>query len=432
MEYMENRRLYIWHRRRPSRLARLFGPGLVTGAADDDPSGIATYSQAGAAYGFGQLWTIILCLPLMIAVQEACARIGSATSQGLVKVTSRVYSKGILYAVVALVVIANVINIGADFAAVGASLNLLIPLPIPVLSTIFMVLVLGLEILVGYHTYAKFLKILALSLISYVIVALMVTNNWIAVFKATFIPQLQWNSAYWYVIVAVLGTTISPYMFFWQAAEEVEESNYAKNHDKEPRTIGEIRRDTSVGMSISQIGSWFMIITAAVVLHENGVTNIGTAADAAKALEPLVAGSAYSGTIAKVLFAIGVIGMGLLGIPVLAGSVAYAMSDAFKWREGLDYKLKEAKQFYGVIILSTLAGWLITILGIDPIKSLVFAAVINGLVAVPLIFIIARISKNREIMGDLVGKRLSRAMLNIAFVVMLICALMLVSTTIFS
>ncbi|NDA81221.1 MAG: divalent metal cation transporter, partial [Actinobacteria bacterium] len=172
----------------------------------------------------------------MIAVQEACARIGSATSQGLVKVTSRVYSKGILYAVVALVVIANVINIGADFAAVGASLNLLIPLPIPVLSTIFMVLVLGLEILVGYHTYAKFLKILALSLISYVIVALMVTNNWIAVFKATFIPQLQWNSAYWYVIVAVLGTTISPYMFFWQAAEEVEESNYAKNHDKEPRT----------------------------------------------------------------------------------------------------------------------------------------------------------------------------------------------------
>jgi Mn2+/Fe2+ NRAMP family transporter len=265
-----------------------------------------------------------------------------------------------------------------------------------------------------------------------VIVALMVTNNWIAVFKATFIPQLQWNSAYWYVIVAVLGTTISPYMFFWQAAEEVEESNYAKNHDKEPRTIGEIRRDTSVGMSISQIGSWFMIITAAVVLHENGVTNIGTAADAAKALEPLVAGSAYSGTIAKALFAIGVIGMGLLGIPVLAGSVAYAMSDAFKWREGLDYKLKEAKQFYGVIILSTLAGWLITILGIDPIKSLVFAAVINGLVAVPLIFIIARISKNREIMGDLVGKRLSRTMLNIAFVVMLICALMLVSTSIFS
>ena len=411
---------------------RWLGPGLITGAADDDPSGIATYSQAGAAYGFGQLWTIVLCLPLMIAVQEACARIGSATSQGLVKVTSRVYSKKILFLVVALVVIANVINIGADFAAVGASLNLLIPLPIWLLSTIFMLIVLALEIFIGYHTYAKFLKFLALSLISYVVVALMVTNNWIAVLKATFIPQLEWSSAYWYVIVAILGTTISPYMFFWQTAEEVEETKYAHQQEKSPRGIREIRQDTSVGMSISQIGSWFMIITAAVVLHENGVVNIGTASDAAKALEPLVEGFPYAGTIAKSLFAIGVIGMGLLGIPVLAGSVAYAVSDAFNWREGLDYKLKEAKQFYGVIIFSTVAGWLITLLGIDPIKSLVFAAVINGLVAVPLIFLISRISRNREVMGELAGRGLSRTMLNIAFVVMLLCALMLIGTTILS
>ena len=411
---------------------RWLGPGLITGAADDDPSGIATYSQAGAAYGFGQLWTIVLCLPLMIAVQEACARIGSATSQGLVKVTSRVYSKKILYLVVALVVIANVINIGADFAAVGASLNLLIPLPIWLLSTIFMLIVLALEIFIGYHTYAKFLKFLALSLISYVVVALMVTSNWIAVLKATFIPQLEWSSAYWYVIVAILGTTISPYMFFWQTAEEVEETKYAHQQEKSPRGIREIRQDTSVGMSISQIGSWFIIITAAVVLHENGVVNIGTASDAAKALEPLVEGFPYAGTIAKSLFAIGVIGMGLLGIPVLAGSVAYAVSDAFNWREGLDYKLKEAKQFYGVIIFSTVAGWLITLLGIDPIKSLVFAAVINGLVAVPLIFLISRISRNREVMGELAGRGLSRTMLNIAFVVMLLCALMLIGTTILS
>ena len=415
-----------------SRLMRWLGPGLITGAADDDPSGIATYSQAGAAYGFGQLWTIVLCLPLMIAVQEACARIGSATSQGLVKVTSRVYSKKILFLVVALVVIANVINIGADFAAVGASLNLLIPLPIWLLSTIFMLIVLALEIFIGYHTYAKFLKFLALSLISYVVVALMVTSNWIAVLKATFIPQLEWSSAYWYVIVAILGTTISPYMFFWQTAEEVEETKYAHQQEKSPRGIREIRQDTSVGMSISQIGSWFIIITAAVVLHENGVVNIGTASDAAKALEPLVEGFPYAGTIAKSLFAIGVIGMGLLGIPVLAGSVAYAVSDAFNWREGLDYKLKEAKQFYGVIIFSTVAGWLITLLGIDPIKSLVFAAVINGLVAVPLIFLISRISRNREVMGELAGRGLSRTMLNIAFVVMLLCALMLIGTTILS
>ncbi len=419
---MRARTLHGDERKTRSRLMRWLGPGLITGAADDDPSGIATYSQAGAAYGFGQLWTIVLCLPLMIAVQEACARIGSATSQGLVKVTSRVYSKKILFLVVALVVIANVINIGADFAAVGASLNLLIPLPIWLLSTIFMLIVLALEIFIGYHTYAKFLKFLALSLISYVVVALMVTSNWLAVLKATFIPQLEWSSAYWYVIVAILGTTISPYMFFWQTAEEVEETKYAHHQEKSPRGIREIRQDTSVGMSISQIGSWFMIITAAVVLHENGVVNIGTASDAAKALEPLVEGFPYAGTIAKSLFAIGVIGMGLLGIPVLAGSVAYAVSDAFNWREGLDYKLKEAKQFYGVIIFSTVAGWLITLLGIDPIKSLVFAAVINGLVAVPLIFLISRISRNREVMGELAGRGLSRTMLNIAFVVMLLCA----------
>jgi len=429
---MRSRTLHGDERKTRTRLMRWLGPGLITGAADDDPSGIATYSQAGAAYGFGQLWTIVLCLPLMIAVQEACARIGSATSQGLVRVTSRVYSKKILFLVVALVVIANVINIGADFAAVGASLNLLIPLPIWLLSTIFMLIVLALEIFIGYHTYAKFLKFLALSLISYVVVALMVTSNWIAVLKATFIPQLEWSSAYWYVIVAILGTTISPYMFFWQTAEEVEETKYAHQQEKSPRGIREIRQDTSVGMSISQIGSWFMIITAAVVLHENGVVNIGTASDAAKALEPLVEGFPYAGTIAKSLFAIGVIGMGLLGIPVLAGSVAYAISDAFNWREGLDYKLKEAKQFYGVIIFSTVAGWLITLIGIDPIKSLVFAAVINGLVAVPLIFLISRISRNREVMGELAGRGLSRTMLNIAFVVMLLCALMLIGTTILS
>jgi NRAMP (natural resistance-associated macrophage protein)-like metal ion transporter len=427
---MRAKTLHVGERKTRSRLMRFLGPGLITGAADDDPSGIATYSQAGAAYGFGQLWTIVLCLPLMIAVQEACARIGSATSQGLVKVTSRVYSKKVLFLVVALVVIANVINIGADFAAVGASLNLLIPLPIWLLSTIFMLIVLALEIFIGYHTYAKFLKILALSLISYVIVALIVTSNWLAVFKATFIPQLEWSAAYWYVIVAILGTTISPYMFFWQTAEEVEEANYANNHSGTPRGIREIRQDTSIGMSISQIGSWFMIITAAVVLHENGVVNIGTAADAAKAIDHLVEGFPHAGTFAKILFAIGVIGMGLLGIPVLAGSVAYAVSDAFNWREGLDYKLKEAKQFYGVIIFSTLAGWLITLIGIDPIKALVFAAVINGLVAVPLIFLISRISGNKEVMGELVGRGLSKAMLNVAFVVMLLCALMLIGTTI--
>ena len=402
------------------RWLRILGPGLITGAADDDPSGIATYSQAGAAFGYAQLWTISLCLPLMIAVQEATARIGATTGKGLAKVTAENFPRRILLGVVGLIVFANVINIGADIAAVGAALHLLIDIPEVVIATLFTLFVITLMIFTNYHVYARILKIFALALIAYVITALIVAEPWREIARATFIPQFQWSFAYWSVIVGVLGTTISPYMFFWQAAEEVEELEYADQQHRLRRTISDIRWDTSSGMVISQLGSWFMMLTTATVLHPNGITNIGTAADAAKALEP------FAGTFAKEVFAIGVVGMGLLGIPVLAGSASYAVSELFGWDEGLNKKALEAKGFYGVIIAATVVGFALTLMGFDPIRALIFAAVVNGLVAVPLVFLIRRIATNREIMGSFVSGKLSTTVLWLTFIIMAVCALVMI------
>lgn len=353
----------------------------------------------------------------MIAVQEACARIASRTGKGLVKVTSQIYSKKIVSGIVALVVIANVINIGADIAAIGGALNLLIPLPVFLLSTFAAIAILALEIFVGYHTYTRILKILALALLSYVATAFIVSPDWSEVGKAFVVPQISWTTGYWYVIVALLGTTISPYMFFWQAAEEVEELQQAKAHHRKRRKISTIRRDNAIGMTVSQFGSLFIIITTAVTLHQNGMTTINSAEEAAKALEPLVQGFPNAGLYAKIIFAIGIVGMGLLAVPVLAGSVAYAVSDTTDWNQGLDNKFGQAKAFYGVIIAATIAGWGMNAIGIDPIKSLVFAAVINGLVSIPLIFLLTKLSKNDELLGHYTGGRLSRFMLMSAFVV---------------
>ena len=407
---------------------RVLGPGLITGAADDDPSGIATYSQAGAAFGYGQLWTLSLCLPLMIAVQEACARIGSVTGHGLARVTADNYSKKVLYSAVGLVVVANTINIGADIAAVGSAIQLVVPAPVLITPALFTGGVLLLEIFIGYHKYAKFLKLLSLALLAYVATALIVTEPWSEILRATIVPQIQNTREYWYVIVGILGTTISPYMFFWQAAEEAEERELADVEHSARRTMREIRQDNAAGMVISQLGSWFMMLTTATVLHANGVTNIATASDAAAALEPLVKSFPHSGEIAKVIFAIGVIGMGMLGIPVLAGSASYAVSEAFRWPGGLEKKAREARGFYGVLVASTLVGLLMTFIGVDPMKALIFAAVVNGIVAVPLIFLILTISRNDNIMGNLVGGKLSRIVLPIAFMVMLSCALALLMT----
>jgi Mn2+/Fe2+ NRAMP family transporter len=301
----------------------------------------------------------------------------------------------------------------------------LIPLSVFTLSSIFTLVVLLLEIVVGYHAYAKFLKFLALSLLAYVATAFIVGPDWGEVFRSLVIPKITWEANYWYVLVALLGTTISPYMFFWQATEEVEEQKYAIKAGIPKRSLKVIRRDNTLGMTISQIGSLFMIITTAVVLHSNGVTEIGTAADAAKALEPLVSGFPDAGLYAKILFTLGIIGMGLLGIPVLAGSVSYAISDTRNWPQGLDFKFAQAKQFYVVIILATGAGWIMNAIGIDPMKALVFAAVINGLVSIPLIFLISRISKNSEVMGIHTGGLLSRTMLMLTFFVTLAAGLIL-------
>jgi len=410
------------------RWFRKLGPGLITGAADDDPSGIATYSQAGAAFGYGQLWTLTLCLPLMIAVQEACARIGAVTGHGLARVTADNYSRKVLYAAVSLVVVANTLNIGADIAAVGSAIQLIIPAPVLLTPTLFTACILLLEIFIGYHKYAKFLKLLSLALLAYVATALIVSEPWAEILKATIIPQIQNTREYWYVIVGILGTTISPYMFFWQAAEEVEELEYAEREHLARRTLADIRSDTASGMLISQLGSWFMMLTTATVLHANGVTNIATASDAAAALEPLVHSFPHSGEIAKVIFAIGVIGMGMLGIPVLAGSASYAVSEAAHWPGGLEKKAREARGFYGVLVASTIVGLLMTFLGIDPMQGLLFAAVVNGIVAVPLIFLIFSISRDAEIMGTLKSGMLSRVMLSTAFIVMFSCACALLLT----
>ena len=407
---------------------KVLGPGLVTGAADDDPSGIATYSQAGAAFGYGQLWTLSLCLPLMIAVQEASSRIGLATGHGLARVTALNYSRKTLYAVASLVVIANTLNIGADIAAVGESIQLIAPAPVYLTPTLFTLFVLVLEIFIGYHQYAKFLKILALALLSYVATALIVSEPWREILKSTVVPQLQNSPEYWYVIVGILGTTLSPYMFFWQAAQEVEERDDADRHHTRRRTLRDVRIDTTAGMFVSQIGSWFMMLTTATVLHANGVTNIGSAADAAKALEPLVKSFPNAGEIAKVIFAVGVIGMGMLGIPVLAGSASYTVSEALNWNGGLDKKAKDARGFYGVIVASTVVGLLMTFIGVSPMQALLFAAVVNGVVAVPLVLLIFVVSRDRSIMGDYRGGRMSQVTLFIAFLVMLTCALVLFYT----
>ncbi len=412
-------------RLRYPRWLRILGPGLVTGAADDDPSGIVTYSNAGAAFGYSQLWTLTLCLPLMISVQEATARIGFVTGKGLAQVTRDFYSRRVLYGVVGLVLVANIINIGADIAAVGAALQLLIPAPVALLSTLFTVIVLSLEVFIQYHVYVRILKFLALALLAYVATALIVAEPWGQIFRATIVPHLQWSSNYWYMIVGILGTTISPYMFFWQASEEVEEKRANRALTRDMR---DVRIDNAIGMGVSQIGSWFMMVTTATVLHANGILQIGTAADAAKALEPLVTSFPHAGTIAKALFAVGVVGMGLLGIPVLAGSASYAVSEVMEWNEGLEQRARDARGFYGTIALSTLVGLALTLIGVDPIKALVFAAVVNGVVAVPLIFLLRRIVTNDEVMGDAVASPLSRRMLAVTFVVMALCALALFAT----
>ncbi len=416
---------------------KIFGPGVITGAADDDPSGIATYSQTGAQFGFGQLWTSFYQIPLMLAVQEACARIGSVTGMGLAGVIRQHYSRRILMAVVLLVVVANTINIGADIGAVAAAAQLVVDVPFPVLAIGTAVLVVGLEVFLSYRQYAGVLKWLALALLAYPATALIVPEPWDKILRATFVPHVEFSFAFLFIIIGVFGTSISPYMFFWQASEEVEElveQRVPNRRDGAPDLpryfLRNMRIDTTVGMIAAELAQWFIIMTTATVLFSHGVVNIATAADAAKALEPLVRSFPNSGQLAKDLFAVGVVGLGLLGIPVLAGSSSYAVSEAMNWKEGLSRKFGDARAFYGVILVSTLVGLLLNFVGVDPIKALVFTAVFNGIAAVPLLFLIGLINRDEAILGDQRGGWLSQCVIWLTFGVMALGAAALLYTTI--
>lgn len=400
----------IHSRRRFSRALHVLGPGLVTGAADDDPSGIATYSQAGAMYGYKLLWMIPFMYPLLLSVQGACSRIGAVTGKGLAELIKENYSRKMLYLALFLVVIANIVNIGADFGAMAATLQLLVP-QVPFAAAVigFAVVMLGLELFVPYKKYAKILKWLAIVLFAYPITAFVVGQPWGQVIAATFDPtKIHLDFMVIMIMVGLIGTTISPYLFFWDTSEVVEDEITHKRLGLQKLHLPKITRhflrniwiDNVVGMTLAAVTAWFIMVVCATVLNSHGVTEITTAADAAKALEPLVQGFPNAGLIAKLIFSVGILGTGLLAIPVLAGSCSYAIAEAFGWKEGLTRKLKKAKGFYLVIIAATVIGLLINFTGIDPIQALVWAAVVNGVAAVPLLTMIARIGRNRKIMGD--------------------------------
>ncbi|HEY5570814.1 MAG TPA: divalent metal cation transporter, partial [Bacteroidales bacterium] len=359
---------------------------------------------------------------------EACARIGAVNGQGLAAVIKANYSKKVLYAAVLLVVVANTINIGADIGALAAAAQLLIPVNFVVLTLGFTALILILEIFTTYRVYSRILKWLALALLAYPLTVFMVNQPWPTIVSATFLPHVELNFEFFFIITGILGTTISPYMFFWQASQEVEEEKdqHLMSRYGKPKIGGKfiknLRIDNFIGMLFSEIATWSIIVVAATVLHQNGITNVESAADAAKALEPLVQTFPYAGFLSKFIFAVGIIGLGLLGIPILSGSAAYALSEAFDMKQGLNLKLKKAHGFYGVITIATIIGLMINFIGIDPIHALVFTAVFNGVAAVPLIFLIARIARNKKIMGEYRSGWLSNTVVWITFLVMLASA----------
>lgn len=381
------------------------GPGLTTGAADDDPSGIATYSQTGAQYGFQLLWIAGFTFPLMAIVQEMCARIGLVTGRGLAGNIRIHFPKWVLYLCTALLLFANTLNIGADIGAMAKSTQLIFPnISFATLVFVFAIVGLGLQIFVSYEKYARYLKYLALILLSYIAAAVLVKINYKDLITGALIPTIVFSKEQIFLICAILGTTISPYLFFWQTSQEVEESilkgQTTLRLRQEAVTNKEIklmRQDIWSGMFLSNLVMFFIIAATAATLFANGITNIPTVAEAAAALRPIAGEHAY------LLFTLGVIGTGMLAIPVLAGSASYAMSESFGWKTGLYRKLKEANAFYGIIIISTFIGVALNFVGIDPIKALLFSAVVNGLVAPVVLVLIVLLSSNKKVMGERVN-----------------------------
>jgi NRAMP (natural resistance-associated macrophage protein)-like metal ion transporter len=389
------------------------GPGLVTGASDDDPSGIGTYSQVGAAFRFSLLWTAVLSLPLASAVQETAARLGLCSGKGLAALIKERFPRWVLFGAVTLVAVANTFNIGADLGSMAASVRLLVPLPYEPLVIVFAIGIVTLEVLVPYHRYARVLRWLTLSLVSYVAILFVVNIDWGQVTHHTFVPSVRFDRTFLAALIAIFGTTISPYLFFWQASEEVEEEH---EHHETPviatTHIRAMRVDVIAGMT-SAVGIMFAIMVAsAVTLGAHGVTHIQTADQAARALRP-IAGS-FAGTI----FAIGVVGTGLLAVPVLAGSTGYAIAEAFGWKEGLSERFRQAPAFYGAIAAATGTGVVMGFVGINPIRALYWAAILNGLAAPPLIMLMLILSNSHRAVGKLTGGVASDFLVAIAMLIM--------------
>lgn len=377
------------------------GPGFISGAADDDPSGIATYSIAGAQYGYKLNWLSLFLIPLMISVQEMCGRIGMCSGLGLAGVIKKYYSKKLLYFTVSLLVLANVVNISADLGVMAASMQILIGLPFIFWLGVITISSIILEIFIPYRIYKNVLTWMGLSLLVYGIIAIITKPDWLSIIKYTFIPHIDWEEKYFMTLVGFIGTTISPYLFFWQASEEVEEEiekgeirDFAGKNHITKKDINFMRTDTNIGMIFSNIMASFVVISTAATLYHNGIYSVDSPQQAALALKPL------AGNYAFLLFTFGIIGIGIQSVPILAGGIAYAISETFGFKEGLAKKFNKAKAFYTIIGLATIIGAIINLIGINPIKALFYAAVLNGIISVPLIFIIIKLADDPRVVGN--------------------------------
>jgi NRAMP (natural resistance-associated macrophage protein)-like metal ion transporter len=403
------------------RFWKSVGPGLVTGASDDDPSGIATYSQAGAQFGLMTLWTTIITIPLMAAIQQMCARIGLVTSQGLTGTLKKHYSKPVLYIMLIFSTPAIIMNIGADIAGMGAVGNLLFPqIEASYFSVMFTIILLGLIIYLPYQKIASTLKYLCIVMLVYFVVPFLYKQDISQIIQSTFIPRIEFSKEYLAILVGILGTTISPYLFFWQASVEVEEMQHKKKHLMvNKRIIHAMEKDVDFGMGFSGFVMYFIILTTGTVLYNAGIHKIDTVEQAAQALKPL------AGDLAYVLFATGVIGTGLIAIPVLSGALSYIYAETFGWEQGLDKKFHEARGFYVIIMISLLLGLSMNYIGISPIQALIYTAILYGVTAPVLIGIILHISNNKEIMGEYTNTRYLNVMGGIALVIMAVAAIAL-------
>jgi NRAMP (natural resistance-associated macrophage protein)-like metal ion transporter len=400
------------------RFWKLLGPGLITGASDDDPSGIATYSQAGAGFGLSTLWTALIAFPLMASIQQMCARIGLVTEQGLTGTLKKNYPKPVLYLMLLFSFPAIVMNIGADIAGMGAVGNLLFPtIEATYFSVVFTVILLILIIYLPYQRIATILKYLCIVLLVYLIVPFLYDQDWMLILKSTFVPTIHFNKEFMGILVGILGTTISPYLFFWQASMEVEEMKHKKNHLMvNKKIINEMKQDVDFGMSFSGLVMFFIILTTGTVLYQGGVHQIDTVEQAAQALKPL------AGNLAYLLFAVGVIGTGLLAIPVLSGSLSYIITETFGWEQGLDKKFHEAKAFYIVIAISLVLGLSLNYIGISPIKALIYTAILYGITAPVLIAIILHVSNNKAVMGNYTNSMSANILGFLALIIMTLAA----------